>query len=71
MDDTEQKARLARLKQAQRQHSARSDALQQMLETHGHGIADKVAAVKTIQQADRPRVLSAFNRLLSQDDDRT
>jgi len=35
------------------------------------GIEDKVAVVKTIQKTDRPRMLSAFNRLMNQTDDKT
>ena len=68
MNDGEQDQRLAKLKQAQRQQSARGAAVQKLLETGGDGIEDKVVAVKTIQKADRPRVMSAFSRLLGQDD---
>ena len=68
MNDGDQDQRLAKLKQAQRQQSARGAAVKKLLETGGDGIEDKVAAVKTIQKADRPRVMSAFSRLLGQDD---
>ena len=68
MNDGDQDQRLAKLKQAQRRQSARGAAVQKLLETGNSGIDDKVAAVKTIQQTDRPRVMSAFSRLLGQDD---
>ena len=67
MDDTDRDQRLARLKQAQRQQSAHGAAVQTLLETSTNGIEDKVAAVKTLQKVDRPRVMSAFSRLLGQD----
>ena len=71
MTDENQTERLARMRQAQRQKSARDDAVNHMLEAKGDGIEDKVAAVKTIQKTDRPRVLSAFSRLMNQSDDKT
>jgi len=67
MTDPEHAARLAKLKQAQRQQSAREDALRRMLEPQGGDIDDKVAAVKTAQKADNRRVLSAFNQLMKKD----
>ena len=71
MTDENQKERLARMQQAQRETSARSAAVRRMLEADGAGIENKVAVVKTIQKTDRPRMLSAFNRLMNQTDDKT
>lgn len=71
MTDENQTERFARMRQVQRQKSARDDAVNHMLEAKGDGIEDKVAAVKTIQKTDRPRVLSAFSRLMNQSDDKT
>jgi len=68
-DETEQKARLARLKQAQRRQSAHGAAVKRMLEASADRIEDKVATVKTMQKTDGPRVLSAINSLLRQDDE--
>jgi len=71
MDDTDRDERLAKLKQAQRRHSARGAAVHKLLEMNESDIEDKIAAVKAIQQTDRPRVMSAFSRLMSQSDDKT
>ena len=69
-DDADNRARLDRLKQAQQRDSARDAALRRMLESQGTDIEDKIAAVKTVQKTNRPRVLSAFTSLLNQDDDK-
>ena len=67
MDESDRDRQLAKLKQAQRQKSAREAAVRHMLDTNGNRIEDKVAAVKTLQKTDRPRVISAFSRLLNED----
>ena len=66
MDDGERQ-RLARLKDDERRRSARQTAMRKLLSQDDAALEDKVAAVKTVQQEDKTRVVSAISTMLGQD----
>lgn len=64
MADDMQQARLASLKRQQRAVSSREKEMSRLFAAAADGVEDKIAVIKTMQQLDKSRIVSAVARMI-------